>query len=177
MTTGETPRGYEASIEYQPSYMFIGENIAFTDEQREILERTAGEFLGRQVSLVAASCSLAESALEVPEQVQATQETYREFAVKHGYTKQMADLTWNMGRFTTHYGAYKDSPEWPDPYPKLRYLDDITDILDLRSAHKRLVASDQSPNAWSKGTRNKVRFLAHIVNERVQPEELLYVEE
>ncbi|MEU2901122.1 hypothetical protein ACWC4E_33895 [Streptomyces sp. NPDC001273] len=124
---------------------------------------------------------------EENEPVFATRDSFVQFARNHGYTDQRAYKAWMSVIRTAGWQSNRD-PEWrrPDPFPPITVTDPDSvyethalsrpvdkRIIDLRSIHQRLVASDMNRLAWDDLTDAGVAFLARLTNEEVQPDDLL----
>lgn len=115
--------------------------------------------------------AIAECHEDEPEPVPMTRADFRRFASDHGYEDRRATNSW-------HYLGCTSSPHLRphDEYSKLRWLGSENwrrDMVDLRSVQERLLASGLRSTAWYKGTPEHVRFLAHMVNEVIKPDEPL----
>lgn len=124
----------------------------------------------------------------------ATRADFKEFALTHGYTEARGHRAWNTTSFTaashgpihdhrwTHTDARYNGPTWEvraasdhGPFPSIRrgHIPDEPPAVDLQSVHDRLVASNLSPQAWTRATLQTVHFLAHLVSEKLGLEEPL----
>lgn len=176
------PEELPRSVEQSPvTYALTGEGAAFlTDEHRAILQRVATNFAGGRAVELAVVNEAATVEVQPERELEAVptlREDFLAFAEAQGYTRRQGFAAWNATRFTAIFVK--------DENPPVVFVDAIDeyragDILDLESVHRRLVASKLSRKAWVKaGSHNAspstVSFLAHLVNERVQPDEPLPV--
>lgn len=120
-----------------------------------------------------------------PEPIPVAKADFWAFAAEHGYSKQRATLAWSLATRGNldKYGAH---------LPLVRFLDGVSDdpdvlvsredrIVDLRSVHERFVASEGRPLAWGGDhtpdrPNRSIDFLAHLVNEKLRPEEPVAVQ-
>lgn len=60
----------------------------------------------------------------------------------------------------------------PEPYPSIRTSHKPgtrTEVVDLQSVYDRLRATELRTDAWVRATLPTIRFLASLVNERLEP--------
>lgn len=184
-----SPEGEELPAETPPALLFTGEGVSFlTDEHRNLLRQIACVFVGgRAVELSVSGDFVSTNAS--PEQelepVPATRAEFRAFATEHGYSDMRARKAWNVAV------AAGERPEGSSStLPLVEFLDGFDEsvihvssderIIDLRSVYDRFVASRMAPIAWGgdldySRPNLSIDFLAHIVNEKVQPEEPIRV--
>lgn len=143
-----------------------------TSERLRMLGEMVGG-LGLRVTVLEELESLGRYAEKTLLPVRATREDFRVFAEAEGYTRHMAHRSFNTAMFTGSPGYRYHHPD--DHLPTILFdFDEMT--LELRSVHRRLVASNMDPKSWFKCGKGMVRFLAHIVNDRVRPGELLPID-
>lgn len=193
MAAGETPQGGELPVEQPYGLLLSGEGVPFlTDEHRTLLTQIARSFAGGkavELSVVGDPTTEGETdtvsvqAEQEAKPVPATYEDFHSFAAAHGYTDQRAAKAYTQIAFTQeiiendgYSGEYADILR---SYPPIRILgeDHRTrarhKIIDLRSVYDRFVAADFHRKAWDGASPNSVAFIAELVNEFVQPDELL----
>lgn len=172
------PTRLDAPAEGPEALLFTGNTIReLTSEQLTALGEFAARMFGvemRQVQSVERELgrvleSLVQAEAE-PEQIFLTKEEFRSWGAEHGYAEKRADLAY---RATIRTGR---SPR-EDGFPKVDVLqeDDINRAVDLRGIHRRLIATkmEHHDDAWRSATAGEVNFLAHLVNDYAQPDELL----
>jgi hypothetical protein len=137
-----------------------------------------------------------------PDAVPATKSDFRDFAAEHRYTDPRATRTWWAIVDTAEWRQPRArSYRQHDPLPPIKIIDpEAFDpgppnpldmypnyflhsrseeiVMDLRSVHARLAADwPMQRKVWdSHMTLASLGFLAHIVNEKVIPEELLPID-
>ncbi|WP_280483903.1 hypothetical protein [Nocardia farcinica] len=169
-----------------PPILLTGEGLArMTPERLQMLREMLGG-LGLTVTLLSGQeIDLPPpSPEEEAEPVLASREDFLAFAREHGYADMRAFRAWRCAAENEAGARYGKN----DGLPPVRFVglaprpeystDPDRRTLDLRSVHERLIATQQEPHLWGYRSKRRgdVRFLAHMVNEVVQPDEPLPLE-
>jgi hypothetical protein len=155
--------------ETQRTLILSGDGVAFlTAEHTALLAKIATAFAGgKAVELsVDIDATVAARHLDV-QPIWAGRDEFRSSATRHGHTAARGYQAYAMLR-RTNSQYYRDR----DPQPDIVERDEF---FDLNTVYSRLRRTFMNPRAWIMPTEKSLRFLAHLVNDVVKPDELLDV--
>jgi len=144
--------------------LLYGEGLqSMTPERFDMLSQMVGG-LGLKVTTVGDIETLGVSAEQV-EPCIATKDEFITFARAQGYTDARARKAWGATTFASMERNAKGLP--PTRFTDRGEFREYGNLLDLLSVAERLEASRYTTTGWPSATPDTVKFLRHLVDERL----------